>query len=288
MKLKVLITGSSGQLGTDCIKILSEHYETISCSHKMLDIGEPLNINETLKKIKPHIIVNCAAFTRVDDCETMLEEAYKINRDGPKYLARYAHQLRSKLIHISTDYVFNGNRKIPLGYDETDSPDPVSIYGKSKYAGEQAIMSETDNFLIIRTAWLFGMGGNNFLKTIYRLATNDKGPPLKVINTQYGSFTHSLDLAKQIHQLIVSESQGLYHASGEGYCTWYEGAKYFLKKMGVIKEIQACTEKEFPTKAIRPYNSILNNTKLKKQNINIMPDWKESLDTFASLLKKTI
>ncbi|KPA18181.1 spore coat protein [Candidatus Magnetomorum sp. HK-1] len=286
MTLKILVTGALGQLGSDCMRVLSEHHETIACSHEMLDIGNSSSVQKVLNNIKPDIIVNCAAFTRVDDCETMVEDAYKINSDGPKYLARFSHQLGAKLIHISTDYVFDGIRSIPRGYDETDTPNPVSVYGKSKLAGEQAIISETDRFMILRTAWLFGIGGNNFLKTMYRLAVAEKGSPLKVINTQYGSFTHSLDLAKQIHQLIISDGQGIYHASGEGYCTWYDGAKYFFKTIGIQKEIHPCTEKEFPTKAVRPQNSILNNLQLKNQNINMMPDWQDSLDTFAKLFKK--
>ncbi|MBF0452526.1 MAG: dTDP-4-dehydrorhamnose reductase [Candidatus Magnetomorum sp.] len=286
MPPKIIITGAFGQLGSDCMQLLSDHYIIIACSHSMLDIGKPKKSQKTLADFRPDIIINCAAYTQVDDCEIREEHAYQINAKGPGYLARYAHLSGAKLIHISTDYVFDGSLPVPNGYEETDTPNPVSVYGKSKYAGEQAIISETDRFVILRTAWLFGINGHNFLKTIFRLAISEKQPPLKVINTQYGSFTHTLDLARQIHRLIVADAQGIYHASGEGYCTWYDGARHFLNAMGIQKDIQPCTEQEFPTKAIRPKNSILNNCRLKKENIHIMPNWQDGINAFVTLFKK--
>ena len=287
MSLKILVTGANGQLGADCIKVLYEHHLTSSFSHETLDITDPENVRMVLDAVKPDVIINCAAYTRVDDCETNIELAYKINSKGPANLARNAHQLGAKLIHISTDYVFDGTLEVPKGYVETDHTHPISIYGKSKYEGEQAVMTETDRFIIIRTAWLFGIGGHNFLKTIYRLAVSpDNKSPLKVIHTQYGSFTHTLHLAKQIKQMIELDVQGIYHATGEGYCTWYDGASYFLKAMGIQKEIMSCTEKEFPTQAVRPRNSILDNYRLKADQINMMPHWQESIDSFVTLFKE--
>ena len=285
MKSKIIVVGASGQLGTDCLRILSKNYQTIGYSHEQLDICNPAKVQSTLAESQPDIIINCAAFTRVDDCETSKDLAFQINAKGPLFLAQGAKEVGAKLIHISTDYVFDGKREVPQGYVENDPPNPVSVYGKSKLAGEQAIMSETEQYMIIRTAWLFGINGNNFLKTMYRLATSDTIPFLKVINSQYGSFTHTIDLAKQIHRLIEIDGQGIYHASGEGCCTWYDGATYFLKSFGFEKEIKACTEKEFPTKAIRPKNSILCNQHLIDDNINIMPDWQDAIDYFVTLFK---
>ena len=285
MKLRITVVGAGGQLGSECLKILSKHYQTTGYTHEQLDICNATNVKKALADSNPDIIINCAAFTRVDDCEIMTDQAFQINAKGPLYLAQSANELGAKLIHISTDYVFDGKREIPNGYLENDLPNPVSIYGKSKLAGEQAIMSETKHYMIIRTAWLFGIDGNNFLKTMFKLATSDTIPFLRVINTQYGSFTHTIDLARQIHQLIEIDAQGIYHASGEGYCTWYDGAAYFLKAMGIEKEINACSEKEFPTKAIRPKNSILCNQRLIDKHINIMPDWQIAIDHFAALFK---
>jgi len=285
MKLRITVVGAGGQLGSECLKILSKHYQTTGYTHEQLDICNATNVKKALADSNPDIIINCAAFTRVDDCEIMTDQAFQINAKGPLYLAQSANELGAKLIHISTDYVFDGKREIPNGYLENDLPNPVSIYGKSKLAGEQAIMSETKHYMIIRTAWLFGIDGNNFLKTMFKLATSDTIPSLRVINTQYGSFTHTIDLARQIHQLIEIDAQGIYHASGEGYCTWYDGAAYFLKAMGIEKEINACSEKEFPTKAIRPKNSILCNQRLIDKHINIMPDWQIAIDHFAALFK---
>jgi len=288
MKPKIVVVGAGGQLGSDCLRILSQHYQTIGYTHKQLDIGDAEQVKPVMDDIQPDVIINCAAYTQVDDCETFTDHAFHINSKGPLILAQCASALGAKLIHISTDYVFDGKRIIPEGYVEYDSPNPVSVYGKSKLAGEQAIISETEQYIIIRTAWLFGIDGNNFLKTIYKLAVSDSVPFLKVINTQYGSFTHTLDLARQIHHLIDVDGQGIYHASGEGYCSWYDGAVYFLKTMGIEKEISACTEKEFPTKAIRPTNSILHNQRLIDNNINIMPDWREAINQFVALFQTNL
>jgi len=288
MKPKIIITGAKGQLGADCLSLLSNHYQTIGFSHKQLNIVNPDKMHQILKDIRPDIIINCAAFTRVDDCESMVDHAFLINEKGPFFLAQSAKKLGATLIQISTDYVFDGKREIPEGYIEDDPPSPLSVYGKSKLAGEQAVMSETDNYMIIRTAWLFGMQGNNFLKTIYKLAMSESIPFLKVINTQFGSFTHTRDLARQIHQLIKINGQGVFHATGEGYCTWYDGATYFLQAMGIKKEIKACTEKEYPTKATRPTNSILSNQRLSHEKINMMPDWKDAIDQFVTHFKEKV
>jgi len=289
MKLhKILITGASGQLGADCMHILSKHYEVIGFSHNQLDIANEEAVKRMLFDVRPDIIINCAAFTQVDDCETMTDKAFQINADGPHYLAIHAQKLGAKLVHISTDYVFDGRRPVPEKYIETDPVNPLTVYGKSKYKGEAAIIKETDRFMIIRTAWLFGIHGKNFLKTIYGLAINKKLPTLKVVNTQTGSFTHTHDLAQQIHRMIQADAQGIYHASGEGYCTWYEGACYFFNTMGIDTEIIPCTEKEFPTKAIRPKNSILSNKRLIDENIHEMPHWKQSIDDFVDLFKKEL
>ena len=288
MKPKIVVVGASGQLGSDCLRILSKQYQTIGITHKQLNISNSANVKKIMADVQPDVIINCAAFTKVDDCENLLEHAFKINAKGPLYLARSASELGAKLIHISTDYVFDGTREIPEGYVENDPPNPVSVYGKSKLAGEQAIISETEKYIIIRTAWLFGIDGNNFLKTIYKLAVSDSIPSLKVINTQYGSFTHTLDLARQIQRLIEIDGHGIYHASGEGYCSWYDGAVYFLKTMGIEKKITACSEKEFPTKAIRPANSILHNQRLIEKNMNIMLNWQVAIDQFVGLFKTSL
>jgi dTDP-4-dehydrorhamnose reductase len=288
MKPKLIVLGAGGQLGADCVRILSNHYQTTGYTHEQLDICNPDQVKKVLANSQPDFIINCSAFTRVDDCETMADHAFQVNAKGPLYLAQGANDIGAKLIHISTDYVFDGKRRIPEGYLEIDPPSPVSVYGKSKLAGEQAIMAETNHFIIIRTSWLFGIYGNNFLKTIYKLAINESIPFLQVINSQYGSFTHTIDLARQIHQLIEKDAQGIFHITGEGYCTWYEGAVYFLKKMEIAKEIKACTEKEFPTKATRPANSILCNQRLIDENINLMPNWQKAIDHFVVLFKEKL
>lgn len=286
--MKVIILGGQGQLGSDCTEILKKTHHVMSVDLDELDITDVSEVEAVVKDFGANVIVNCAAFTRVDDCESEKDLACKVNIDGPSNLAVAAKKEGSRLIHISTDYVFDGRKRVPEAYTEKDDPDPVSYYGVTKLAAEKAIRRITDNHIILRTAWLYGIRGQNFLKTMLALALKDPQREIKIVNDQFGSPTWSYRLALQIGKLIESEGNGTFHATAEGFCTWYELATYFLGKMGVSHSFVPCTTAEYPTPAARPMNSILENKRLKEAGINLMQGWKSDLDQFVSRFGKRL
>jgi len=279
--MKIVILGGKGQLGSDCTKVLNETHDVMSVDLDELDITDVSQVEAVAGNFGADVIVNCAAFTKVDECESKKDLACKVNIEGPGNLAVAAKKEGSRLIHISTDYVFDGRKKVPGAYTEKDDPDPISYYGVTKLAAEEAIRRITDNHIILRTAWLYGIRGKNFLKTMLTLALKDPQREIKIVNDQFGSPTWSYRLALQIKKLIESGGNGTFHATSEGYCTWYELATYFLGKMGVPHSFVPCTTAEYPTSAVRPMNSILENKRLKEAGINLMLGWKSDLDEFV-------
>jgi dTDP-4-dehydrorhamnose reductase len=279
--MKIVIIGAGGQLGSDCCNILSTENETIGCDLPHIDIGNQASVDEYLGQARPDVIVNCAAYTAVDACESELELSWKVNADGPRHLARAADRLGCRFIHVSTDYVFDGCKPAPDPYFETDTPTPLSQYGKSKLAGEQAVANHSSNHVIIRTAWLYSAYGKNFLKTILRMAVADPNRELKVVDDQYGALTWSFTVALQIQKLLHSDLTGIMHTTSEGYSTWYEAARYFLDTMGVAYNMIPCTTAEYPTPAHRPANSILENKVLKDAGISVFTGWKDDIDRFV-------
>jgi dTDP-4-dehydrorhamnose reductase len=280
--VKILITGAGGQLGHDCLGVFGKTHQVAALGHRELDITRQALVHETVGKIRPDLIINCAAHTGVDACETETELARKLNVSGPRYLAQSADRHGSLLVHISTDYVFDGQKPIADGYVENDDPRPLSVYGKTKLAGEKAVSEETPHHIILRTAWLYGIQGHNFLKTMLKLTHAIPSREFKVVNDQFGSPTWSHRLALQIEKLVEKGARGIYHATAEGVCTWYELADYFLGKMNVPHRIVPCTSEEFPTAAARPKNSILENGLLKKERLNIMVPWQDDVAQYAA------
>ena len=279
--MKIMITGDKGQLGTDCTKVLGETHEVLGFDIDEVDITKLPDIESLVQQFRPNIIVNCAAYTRVDDCEIEKELAWKANVTGAENLAKCVDKYGDRLIHISTDYVFDGRKKVPEPYVETDKTNPISSYGRSKLEGEKAVQKATDRFIILRTAWLYGIRGHNFLKTMLKLSLRSSDNKIKVVNDQFGSPTWSYRLALQIERLVETNAQGVFHATAKGYCTWYELAVYFLKKMDVPHTIIPCTTEEYPMPAPRPMNSILENRNLTEKGLNIMADWKSDVDEFV-------
>lgn len=277
-----MITGGKGQLGTDCTKVFSRAHEVMSIDIDEADITKFSDVEGLIGKFKPNIIINCAAYTYVDKCETEKELAWKVNVKGTKNLALSLKKYGGHLIHISSDYVFDGEKKVPKPYVEADEPRPVSYYGITKHESENMVRKISNRHLIIRTAWMYGAEGHNFLKTMLRLASKDPKNEIKVVNDQFGTPTWSYSLALQIERLILANREGTYHVTAEGYCTWYELAVYFLNKMGVSHTVVPCTSEEYPTTATRPKNSILENRKLKEKGINIMNHWQEDMDQFVA------
>ncbi len=286
--MKILICGGKGQLGSDCTRVLGGKYDVASLGSKELDITDPAAVHEAVQENAPDLILNCAAFTKVDECEIRKDLAWRVNAEGPRNLAHIAGSLGLRLIHISTDYVFDGRKKVPEPYTEADDPTPLSYYGTTKLEGEKAITEATDDYIILRTAWLYGIRGHNFLKTILRSVLKDSGRGIRVVDDQFGSPTWSSNLARQIMRLIETRGKGIYHASSEGYCTWYELASCFLMKMGISHAISRCSTEEFHLPAIRPVNSILENQRLKTEGANVMDHWKDSLDQFVLKFKNRL
>ena len=281
----IAIIGVNGQLGSDCKTLLSTDNETVGCDIPEVNIASRESVDTILNEIHPDVIINCAAYTAVDDCEKETTLSWQINADGPKYLAQAAKRLNSRLIHISTDYVFDGRKEIPEPYLETDTPNPLSQYGRSKLAGEKMVSEYAPNHAILRTAWLYSATGKNFLKTMLKLAINDPDRELKVVNDQYGSLTWSYTLALQIRNLLHSDLNGIMHTTAEGYSSWYEAARYFLNGMAVPYTMSPCTTAEYPTPAHRPANSILANQALLDAGLSAFVSWQEDIDTFIARYK---
>ncbi|MDT0558048.1 dTDP-4-dehydrorhamnose reductase [Ichthyenterobacterium sp. W332] len=273
----ILITGGDGQLG-QCLKILSNNFPNINYIFKNsreLDITNSIALTETFKNSKINWVVNCAAYTAVDKAESEPERAKAINTTAVKEIAKCCKMYNAKLIHISTDFIFNGKKKFP--YEEKDKTGPINIYGKTKLDGEEEIIKILTEYYIIRTSWLYSEFANNFMKTMLRLAQNRK--EINIVSDQIGTPTYAKDLAEVILTIIVfkSEHYGIYHYSNEGIASWDQFAREIFKIKNLPIRINQVTSEEYKTPAKRPSFSVLNKSKIKKYfNIEI-PNWKDSL-----------
>ena len=279
-KMKILILGSTGMLGSECKRVLSQEHEVIAPNKNELDIISWDGVIEKLQEVSPDVVLNCAGFTDVDACEKEDFAVRKINVEGPRNLAQCSARVQCKLIHISTDYVFDGQKMMPQPYFEDDTPSPLSAYGKSKMESEIAVRENSPNYIIIRTGWLYGVNGKNFVKSIVTQGLKKKSKALRVANDQFGSPTWTYRLALQIKELLEKGGVGTYHTTAEGYCSRFEYAKYILKELGINASIEPCSIKDFKKSAKRPTNCLLENRLLKKEGISVMRDWKKDLDTF--------
>jgi dTDP-4-dehydrorhamnose reductase len=258
--IKTLIIGANGMLGSDICKVFPE---ALKLTHRELDIKNREQVLESIQRIKPDVVINAAAYTDVEGCEDNRELAFQVNGYGPGYIAQACSKTGTTLFHFSTDYVFDGSRN---EYMESDTPNPINVYGQSKLLGEQKIAENTEDYKIIRISWLFGIHGRNFVETILKLSPQvDK---VKVVNDQFGKPTYTVDLANKITNVIGLEA-GIYHLTNEGVCSWDEFAS------AVIDNIVPCTSEEFPRKAKRPKYSVLVNTKTEP-----MRHWKEALKDY--------
>lgn len=279
--MKILLTGARGQLGQDCARVLGTEHTVYAFDSQGLDIAKENQVREHMAMVRPEVVINCAAYTAVDASESNQDQCWQVNAQGPAFLAAACARHAARLLHVSTDYVFAGDRPVPHPYTEADPVAPLSQYGKSKLAGEEAIRTACANHLIIRTAWLYGIGGRNFLKTMLRLAVSDPERTIRVVNDQYGSLTWTHRLARQIKELLSCGLTGTIHATAEGHGTWYEGAGLFLTAMGIPFSLEPCSTADYPTPARRPSNSILDNSVLKANGLNRMVPWEEDVQAFA-------
>ncbi len=287
--MKILITGSKGQLGNELQKVIREgkseigdisyrlkNSQVIAFDVDELDITNLSEVNKVITETKPDIIINCAAATNVDGCETNEDVAFKINALGPRNLAMASEKVGAKLVQVSTDYVFSGLGSKPL--KEYDLTCPCSVYGKTKLLGENYVKEFSSRYFIVRTAWLYGYTGKNFVYTMMKLGEEKES--VKVINDQVGNPTHANDLAHHILRLLDTEEYGIYHCTGKGECTWYDFAKLIMELSEKSCEVISCTSEEFKTIAKRPKYSSLDNMALRCTVGDEMRDWKVALKSF--------
>ena len=278
--MRILVTGANGVLGTDLVQQLSAH-KLIALTQDDLDITDRAATMTIVNEHRPEVIINAAAFTNVDRCEDAIDDAYKVNALGPRNLAIAASAVGASLVHVSTDYVFSGDQ--PDARREYDETRPVSIYGKSKLAGEIAVRQHNANHFIVRTAWLYGFAGNNFVTTMLRLA-RERGE-VSVVDDQIGSPTYTVDLAKAIAHLLGTNAYGTYHLSNAGVCSWYEFAKaiFALSKLDV--NVNPITSDQLTRKAKRPSYSVLDNQMWRLQGFAALRDYQEALADYLFLLQ---
>lgn len=275
--MKVLVTGFNGQLGYDVVKELTAR--SVECLGVDLQDFDITNREQTLGFIKnynPDVIVHCAAYTAVDKAEDDVEVCRRVNVDGSENLAIASKEVKAKMLYVSTDYVYGGSGDTP--FEVTDPTDPKSVYGKTKLEGEEAVKKHLDKYFIVRTSWVFGINGNNFVKTMLRLG--DERDALTVVADQIGSPTYTSDLARLICDLIVTEKYGTYHGTNENYCSWAEFAEAIMTLGNRKAKIKPIPSSEYPAKAQRPLNSRLSKSCLDRAGIERLPTWQNALERY--------
>ena len=284
--MKIILLGSSGQLGKEFEKFLLEResIELHSFSHAQLDILDFKSLLNKFSEISPDVVINCAAYTKVDQAEKEQDLAYQVNTIGARNVSYASFKIKAKVIYFSTDYIFDGTKVSP--YNEFDSSKPLSVYGKSKLLGEIYTREHNPNHLILRISWLYGINGSNFVKTIIRLA-KEKGE-LKVVNDQVGTPTYTLDVVKQSWELIERDCVGLYHSANVGQTTWFEFARKIVEKLNLNAKIIPIKTEEYSALAKRPNFSVLENYLLRLENRNIMRNWEEAFDDFIRIYGKEL
>lgn len=294
--MKVLVTGTSGQLGYDVMQeLLKRGHEGIGADrsdadnlnfeHVILDITDKEKVEEIVSELKPDAIVHCAAWTNVDVAEEPenLSIVRSVNVDGTKNLANAAKNVDAKMVYISTDYVFNGEGETPWQPDQKDYA-PLNVYGQSKLDGELAVSNILDKYFIVRIAWVFGQNGKNFIKTMLSLAENHD--ELRIVDDQIGTPTYTIDLARLLVDMIETEKYGYYHATNEGgYISWADFAKEIFAQAGKTTKVVPVTTAEYGlSKAKRPFNSRLDKTKLVENGFEPLPTWQDALSRFLANL----
>ncbi len=279
--MKILITGSNGMLGHDLEEVLKDSHELVLTTSKTLDITDKDKTMEIIKENKPDVVINSAAYTDVDGCETNQDLAYAVNGEGVKNLALACREVDCPLVHISTDYVFDGTARDPIAEDGEIGP--ISVYGKSKLQGEEAIQEILDKFFIVRTAWLYGINGKNFPRTMLELAENH--PEITVVYDEVGTPTYTPDLAYGISKLIETDYYGIYHLTNSGSCSWCEFARYIFKIAERDVKVIPVTASEFSRPALRPSYSVLKNEKWIENGFEPLRDYKEAISEYIELIK---
>lgn len=279
--MKVFVTGVKGQLGFDVVNELNKRgHEAVGVDIDEMDITDKDSVNRVIKAAAPDAVIHCAAYTAVDAAEDNEELCRNVNAKGTEYIAGVCRELDIKMMYISTDYVFNGQGTRP--WEPDDERAPLNVYGQTKYEGELAVEENLAKYFIIRIAWVFGVNGKNFIKTMLNLGkTHDK---LTVVADQTGSPTYTYDLARLLVDMIETEKYGRYHATNEGECTWYEFACEIFRQAGMDVKVEPVGSDQYPAKAKRPANSRMNKDKLEENGFLPLPFWQDALKRYLEVV----
>lgn len=280
--MKVLVTGVKGQLGYDVVKVLEAR--GISCKGvdiEDFDLTDELAVSQYIREFAPTAVIHCAAYTAVDRAEDDKDLCYAVNVTGPENIARICKEIDAKMLHVSTDYVFDGEGDQPFEVDSVKAP--KGQYGLTKSLGEDKVTELLSEYFIVRTAWVFGVNGNNFVKTMIRLGK--ERDELTVVSDQFGSPTYTPDLAKLLCDMILTDRYGVYHATNEGYCSWYDFACAIMQEAGLSARVTPVTSEQYASKAVRPKNSRLSRTSLDQAGFERLPAWQDALKRYIAEIR---
>lgn len=279
--MNVLVTGVKGQLGFDVVNELKKRGHTaVGVDIEEMDITEEESVNRVIKEASPDAVIHCAAYTAVDAAEENVELCRRVNALGTEYIARVCKELDIKMMYLSTDYVFNGQGTRP--WEPDDEREPLNVYGQTKYEGELAIEKYLTKYFTIRIAWVFGVNGKNFIKTMLNLGKSHD--TVSVVNDQIGSPTYTYDLARLMVDMVETKKYGTYHATNEGFCSWYEFACEIFKQAGMDVTVLPVSSDQFPSKAVRPKNSRMKKDKLAENGFTPLPSWQDALSRYLKAI----
>ena len=280
--MKVLVTGTKGQLGYDVVNELEKRGHTaVAVDIEEMDITDAVSVERVITEAEVEAVIHCAAYTAVDAAEDNVEICRRVNAEGTENIAKVCKKLDLKMIYISTDYVFDGEGERP--WEPDDERHPLNVYGQTKYEGELAVEKYLEKYFIVRIAWVFGVNGKNFIKTMLKLSETHE--ELNVVDDQVGSPTYTYDLAVLLVDMVESDRYGRYHATNEGLCTWYEFAKEIFRQAGVEVKVNPVTSDMFPAKAKRPKNSRMSKEKLDANGFHRLPTWQDALERYLSEIR---
>lgn len=279
--MRFLVTGMKGQLGHDVMEELAlRGHEGVGVDVEEMDVTDAEAVSRAIREKPLDGVIHCAAYTAVDAAEDDSDLCCRVNADGTENIAKVCRELDLPMMYISTDYVFDGEGERP--WEPEDSCNPLNVYGKSKYLGEEAVKKYLEKYYIVRIAWVFGLSGNNFIKAMLNKAkTTNK---VTVVNDQVGSPTYTRDLAVLVVDMMETDRYGIYHATNEGICTWYDFAKEIFAQAGISMEVVPISADEYPAKAKRPHNSRMNKDKLEEAGFKRLPHWQDAMKRYLKLI----
>lgn len=287
--MRILVTGHRGRLGRDLMIALESEHEVIGCDVEEVDIVQKDMVTEFITTMTPEVVLHAAAYTNVDVCEAEIDKAMAVNGDGTRNVAETCRHIDARMIYFSTDYVFDGSKE--GDYVEDDKPNPQTVYGRSKLAGEEAVVNVMEDYAIVRIAWLYGMHGHNFVKTMiregYKQIDGTRGQ-LRVVDDRRGNPTWTGQVAAQVRPLLDSAHKGIFHATATGSASWYEIAQRVFQTLDMCVDMAPCSADEYPRPAPRPRNSCLVNSRLQKAGIDQMREWGVALEDFLTSNSKRL